>query len=103
METLRAPARIKLGSDHAGQATLEYILLTSVVVFFFVKMMGAFSASGWSSTLAKGPLGKDFLPSYQFGHPNALGYGDGAGPQWHPRAIGQTGQGNFRVFYVKPQ
>jgi hypothetical protein len=89
-------------SNQVGQATVEYILLTAVVVGFFVKIMGVLSASGWANTLVQGPFNKDFLPSYQYGHPQAKGYGDGGGPLYHPRAINQPGTGNFRIFYVQP-
>lgn len=103
MVTLNSRASQSLASGQLGQATLEYILLISIIVGFFLKAMGILSNSGWVNTLVAGPLSNDFLPAYQYGHPGAKGYTDAGWPKYHPRAIDQPPPGNFRIFYVQPQ
>lgn len=84
--------------SESGQTTIEYVLLLAIVVGFFVTLMTAFKSFGLQRKLMA-PLQGSFARTYQYGHPEALGYDDG-GPKRHPRAA-QTGNGNFRIFTPK--
>ncbi len=82
--------------NQEGQAITEYILLLAVVTSVAAIILGSFKKLGLADTLAS-PIKNNFARSYQYGHPEALGYEDG-GPKFHPRAV--EGGTNFRIFYL---
>ena len=79
----------------SGQATVEYILIVSAVVSFYVMLARGLNSSGLASKLAA-PITTDFARAYQYGRIDAKGYDDG-GPINHPRAV-EKGNNNFRIF-----
>lgn len=85
--------------DERGQATVEYILLISIVVSLFVILADGIGKAGLMTKLM-GPLSGDYAHAYRYGHPKALGYDDG-GPKKHPRWNTNGSNDNFRIFYVR--
>jgi hypothetical protein len=57
----------------AGQAVVEYILLISVIVTFFVMLNVGLGKIGFMD-LMMSPLKKDFANVYQYGHPKGVEY-----------------------------
>ncbi len=83
--------------DETGQATVEYILLLSVLVSLFLIVARGIGQMGLAEKLAR-PIQKDFKAAYQYGHPKAKGSADG-GFEHHPRAMeGGKDKENFRIF-----
>ncbi len=88
--------------NQQGQATLEYILLTVVLVSVFVMSQRFLRESTIASSLTS-PLKTTFKSTYQYGKPNVKGAGDRGGPEDHPREV-QPLNKNFRIFiYRNPQ
>ncbi|MGK5086264.1 hypothetical protein WDW86_01795 [Bdellovibrionota bacterium FG-2] len=86
-----------LAKDEAGQATVEYILLLSVIVTFFILLAQGISQMGLAEKLAR-PIQKEFKAAYRYGHPKAKGEEEG-GYEHHPRAReGGKDKENFRIF-----
>ena len=77
----------------AGQATVEYIMILSVVVALFAVLAMFMKSVGIENKFLKG-VRENFARTYQYGHPKAKGFDDG-GPEMHPRV---NAQGNFRIF-----
>jgi hypothetical protein len=90
-----AMKRAPLASDEAGQGTLEYILLLTIVAIGFAFIMSRISSMDLAAKLA-GPINGAFASTYRYGHPKAKGWDDG-GPAFHPRAT-EKGNSNFRIF-----
>lgn len=89
----------RLRQDQRGQATVEYILLLSTLVAFFVVVRAGLERMQITDRLMA-PIEQDFARTYRYGHPKAKGYPDGepyneGGPEHHPRIWGGS---NFRVF-----
>ena len=78
-----------------GQAVVEYILLLSVVVLFFVLITQGIARMGITPKLMASLTGP-FANTYKYGHPKAQGFDEGA-PKFHPRIFG--GEENFRLFF----
>ena len=85
---------LKLRTDNRGQAVVEYILMTSIVVGFFVALSSQLGRLGIGKKLAD-HMRQGFAMTYKYGDPRAKGYDEGS-PTYHPRVVG--GQGNLRIF-----
>lgn len=86
--------------SQSGQATLEYILILSIVVLGVITVFRGLERLDLQSKLRK-PIAGEFARAYRYGHPRAKGYEDGneynsGGPEMHPRV---SAEGNFRVFF----
>ncbi len=85
-----------LGRGHQeGQAAIEYILLISSIIGFYVLISQVLTQSGFDkklTTMLTGP----FAAAYKYGHPKAKGYDEGS-PDYHPR-VDDGGNNNFRLF-----
>ena len=82
-------------SGESGQATVEYVILLSVVVTFFLLVSTGMKKMNLGEKLIA-PIKGPFAAAYRYGHPKAKGYEDG-GPTYHPRVVG--GDQNFRIFF----
>lgn len=85
---------VKRGKNTEGQAVIEYILMLFVVLSAYMILVKGLTDGGAAQKLLQ-PIQQDFRRAYQFGHPKARGFEDGA-PELHPRV--QTGKDNFRLF-----
>ncbi len=91
--------KIKSRSNEEGQATVEYILILSIVVGVFLALTQSAGLTGLGPSLINS-FSKDFAHAYQYGNPKTLGYGENDGPKYHPRVIGGD-ETNFRIFIVQ--
>lgn len=82
-----------MAKRESGQATLEYVLLLTIVVSFFMIVSQGLERLGLADKLLK-PITQDFAYAYKYGHPDARGYDEGD-PKMHPRI---DTKGNFRIF-----
>ena len=87
-----------LARNQSGQATIEYILLLSVIVSFFVTISAWVTKFGLAQKMAK-PITKDFASTYQIGAPDGAGF-DSDSPKDHPRI--QDCDNCFRI-YLNPK
>lgn len=83
--------------NEKGQAAIEYVLLLSAVIFFAALLSRGLRESGISTRIMT-RLQNEFRYAYQYGHPEARGMDDPDGPKMHPRILGETASGNFRIF-----
>ena len=81
-------------TDERGQATVEYILLLSITVFFFMALFNLFNKIHLAKILGES-LMDPYRRTFQWGHPKAEGFEKG--PKFHPRAPSDGNQ-NFRIF-----
>jgi hypothetical protein len=77
-----------------GQATIEYILVLSVVVMFAFAVMQGLRRIRLAEKMTA-PITKDFAMTYKYGHPKASGPDEGDW-KYHPRM--PAGGNNFRIF-----
>ncbi|MBI2712238.1 MAG: hypothetical protein HYX41_05175 [Bdellovibrio sp.] len=80
----------------SGQAVVEYILLTAIVVTFFMTLTKGLGKMGLGKLLTK-PLKTTFAMAYKYGDTRAKGFDEGS-PRYHPRVVG--GEGNLRIFIL---
>ena len=81
--------------SESGQGTVEYILLIAIVVWFSTLVYPFFRDGAFTEKLTA-PIKKEFAKTYQYGSPKVVGYEEGDGPRYHPRAT--FPEGNFRIF-----
>ncbi len=79
----------------SGQAVIEYVLLVSMVVGFYVIAINTLKKIGVSDHLLS-PLKNEFRRAYQYGHPKAKGLDEGEA-EMHPREVFPEDK-NFRIF-----
>lgn len=91
----RAPVA-HLGNDQSGQAVIEYVLMLAIALTAFLVVARGLSVLKVEERLMR-PLSQSYAKTYQYGHPEASGYGDEDGPKRHPRAV-VPGSDNFRIF-----
>jgi hypothetical protein len=100
--------RIDENHSESVQATIEYILLLSIVVGFFLIVRSGLNRINVASSLTA-PIHGDFKAAYQFGHPKACFDENTGEAGWHPRAArggggcargntAEAGDRNFRIF-----
>lgn len=80
--------------DERGQATVEYILMLTAIVAFYVTIASWVNNFGLAQKLLT-PISKDFAATYQYGDPKAAGF-DSDTPKNHPRIV--DCDGCFRLF-----
>ncbi len=85
---------MELIKDEGGQGLIEYVLLLSLVVSFYLLVASGLNRIGLAKKLMS-PITTTFAAAYQFGHPQAKGF-DNGGPVYHPRA--EKGEKSFRIF-----
>jgi hypothetical protein len=71
-----------LCAGHAGQATLEYILLLVIIISGALILIRALERTGAVATLAT-PIQEHYAKAYQYGHPKAKA--DEGSFEMHPR------------------
>lgn len=81
-------------NNQSGQAILEYVLMLSIVVSFFVTLMGLLRSMGIEQSINRS-FTKEYAAAYRYGHPKAKGMDEGE-PQYHPRL--ESGDTSFRLF-----
>ncbi len=81
----------------AGQSTIEYILMLSIIVSLFVTFSRFFRDSQIASKILK-PITEDYRRAYQFGAVNVKGLGQEE-VENHPRV---SEGNNFKIF-VNPK
>ena len=79
--------------DESGQSVVEYVLILSIIVGFYMGLIQVIDKARLAERLA-GPVVGSFAKTYKYGHPLAKGYDDGT-PEKHPRA---SGDGKIRLF-----
>lgn len=82
--------------NQSGQATVEYILILSVVVAIFVTLRGALGDLDLAGGIA-GPIQTELRRAYQYGDADTIGPDERNGPVNHIRATVPAGK-NFRIF-----
>lgn len=87
-----------LAANNQGQATVEYILLISIVLMIFLGLSEGLT-QGQLMQKILAPINTDYRQAYQNGHYKALAPDDQGGPFKHPRAI--PGAESFRIFYSR--
>lgn len=81
MELMRArPA----GND-SGQAAIEYILILTIIVSFYMGLMTVIDKARLGERLAA-PIVTSYAMTYKYGNPKAKGFDEGT-PENHPRAV----------------
>ena len=81
--------------SQAGQGTVEYILLLSIIVSFFLFLSRGLQNSEAGRRLME-PLAQDYRTVYQFGKKGVVGSDNGNIPNDHPRF--ESPSNNFRIF-----
>ncbi len=69
----------------SGQATVEYVLILTIIVSFYMALMTVIDRSNLAERLA-GPVVGSYANTYKYGHPKAKGFDEGT-PENHPRAV----------------
>ena len=83
-------------SGQSGQATVEYILLISIVLMIFIALSQGITTAQLMAKILS-PINTDFRKAYQNGHPQASAPDDPGGAVKHPRDT--LGADSFRIFY----
>lgn len=89
---------VKKREAESGQAVVEYILITSMMVIFIVILTQMLARIGLGKKLSN-PVQTTFAMAYKYGDPRAKGFAEG-GPRFHPKAL--PGENNGRMF-VSPR
>jgi hypothetical protein len=82
------------GLGTSGQSTVEYVLVTAVVVSGILMAFRALSELKITEKITA-KFQTDFAMTYKYGHPKARGFDEGT-PEYHPRI--NAGGTNFRIF-----
>lgn len=77
-----------------GQATIEYVLMLSIIIGFYMALIKAIEKGQLAERLM-GPLVGSYAMTYKYGNPKAKGYDEGT-PENHPRAV--VGGNSVRLF-----
>jgi len=77
----------------SGQATIEYVLILSILVGFYMVLITAIEKGRLAERLM-GPIVGSYAMTYKYGHPKAKGFDEGT-PENHPRAVSE---GKVRLF-----
>jgi Flp pilus assembly pilin Flp len=80
-------------NDELGQTTIEYVLILTIIVSFYMALMTVIDKARLAERLA-GPIVGSYANTYKYGHPKAKGFDEGT-PENHPRAVIN---GNVRLF-----
>jgi hypothetical protein len=79
--------------DRSGQATIEYVLVLTVVVAGYMALITMIDRLNLAERLT-GPIVGSYAKVYKYGHPKAKGFDEGT-PENHPRAVTD---GRVRLF-----
>jgi Flp pilus assembly pilin Flp len=82
MELKKYPAPVR---GESGQAAVEYILILSVIVSFYMALLTVIDKADLGTKLA-GPVVGTFAMTYKYGNPKAKGLDEGT-PVNHPRMV----------------
>jgi hypothetical protein len=82
----------------SGQATVEYVLLLSIVVTVFLLVSRGIAQTQLVTKLMT-PITGDYAKAYQNGHYKASAPDDQGGAVKHPRVVGAPE--SFRIFYTE--
>ncbi len=79
--------------NESGQSVIEYVLILSIIVSFYMGLVTVIDKARLAERLA-GPVVGSYAKTYKYGNPTAKGYDEGS-PENHPRA---TADGKVRLF-----
>jgi hypothetical protein len=79
--------------DRSGQATIEYVLVLTVIVAGYMALISMVERLRLPERLM-GPIVGSYANVYKYGHPRAKGFDEGT-PENHPRAVTD---GRVRLF-----
>jgi hypothetical protein len=71
--------------DESGQATIEYVLVLSVVIAAYMAIVSMVDRARLAERLMA-PIVGSYAKVYKYGHPKAKGFDEGT-PENHPRAV----------------
>jgi len=72
-------------NTESGQATIEYVLILTIIVSFYMALMTVIDRMNLAERLI-GPIVGSYANTYKYGHPKAKGFDEGT-PENHPRAV----------------
>jgi len=76
---------VELKRSESGQAAIEYILILTIIVSFYVALMTVIDKANLAEKLS-GPIVGSYAATYKYGNPKAKGFDEGT-PENHPRAV----------------
>jgi hypothetical protein len=71
--------------EESGQATIEYVLVLSVVIAAYMAVVAMVDRARLAERLMA-PIVGSYAKVYKYGHPKAKGFDEGT-PENHPRAV----------------
>lgn len=78
-------SRVFKKNVESGQATIEYVLILTIIVSFYIALMNVIDRLKLAERLM-GPIVGSYAMTYKYGNPKAKGFDEGT-PENHPRAV----------------
>lgn len=78
-------SRPRAARNESGQAAIEYVLILTIIVSFYMALVTVIDKARLGERLAA-PIVTSFAMTYKYGNPKAKGFDEGT-PENHPRVV----------------